>query len=91
MVHFRTLKAKFLSPTNHRGARVKITDEYFGDAMTLDYNYKYGSLIKQVEAFLKDNKFNLIGYSECKKDYVFIIDNWGDDAIRLCDLPSFPF
>jgi hypothetical protein len=91
MQHYRVLKVKYLSPTNQRGGRIKITDEYFGDSITLPYSYKYGDVVRQTEVFLTENCFNIIGYGTCKKDYVFMCDNWGDDAIKLSDLTSFPF
>jgi hypothetical protein len=86
MKHYRVLKAKYLSPTNHRGSRIKITDDYFGQSITLPYSYKYGDVVRQTEVLRTDNNFNIIGYGTCNKGYIFMCDNWSDDAIKLSDL-----
>ena len=39
----RILTFKYLGPTNHRGARVKISDPRFKKSKTIPYNYIYNS------------------------------------------------
>jgi len=87
MKHCRILKAKYLSPTDQKGSRIKITDDYFKESITLPYSYKFGNTKEQVNAFLTENKFNVIGYGTCNKEYIFMCDNyWDDDEIKLSDL-----
>ena len=89
MKHYRTLKAKYLSPTNHKGSRIKITDEYFGQSIILPYSYEFGNTEEQVYYFLIENNFNVIGYGTCNKDYIFMCNNWetsSEKAIMLNDL-----
>tara|TARA_R100001129_G_scaffold147717_1_gene109216 strand:- start:1803 stop:2069 length:267 start_codon:yes stop_codon:yes gene_type:complete len=48
----RTFSVRFLSPTNHRGARVKITDLVREESVTLGYDYAMSYIYEQAAAYL---------------------------------------
>ena len=48
----RTFSVRFLSPTNHRGARVKITDLVREESVTLGYDYAMSYIYDQAAAYL---------------------------------------
>ena len=48
----RTFSVRFLSPTNHRGARVKITDLVREESGTLSYDYATSYIYEQAAAYL---------------------------------------
>ena len=50
----RTFSVRFLSPTNHRGARVKITDLVREESVTLGYDYAASYIYEQAAAYLTD-------------------------------------
>jgi len=84
--HYRGIKAKYLGPTNHKGSRIKITDERFEQSKIIDFGYEYNNTLDQAIDYLEKNGFNIIGYSEMKNDYIIFCDNWGDDCIQLKDI-----
>ena len=48
----RTFSVRFLSPTNHRGARVKITDLVRCESVTLGYDYAESYIYEQAAGYL---------------------------------------
>ena len=48
----RTFSVRYLSPTNHRGARVKITDLVREESVTLSYDYSMSYIYDQAAAYL---------------------------------------
>lgn len=47
MLTGRMFRVKFISPTTHRGARVRITDLHFGTRIMLSYDYEQGNVTSQ--------------------------------------------
>jgi len=48
----RLFSVRFLSPTNHRGARVKVTDLVRQESVTMSYDYATGNVADQAAKFL---------------------------------------
>ena len=68
--HLRGFVVKYLSPTNYRGSRVKITDTRHHNSVVLSYDYSIGHTTKQAiehllsrgiscDAFTSDDDKNL--------------------------------
>lgn len=83
MKHYRAFKIKYLGATNYKGSRIKITDERFDQSKIINYSAKYNHTLEQAIDFLKNNGFNIVGYSEMKNGHVIFCDNWGNDCIKL--------
>tara|TARA_R110002073_G_scaffold256218_3_gene418745 strand:+ start:339 stop:674 length:336 start_codon:yes stop_codon:yes gene_type:complete len=49
----RAFHVKFVSPTTHRGARVRVKDTCNNKAVFLPYNYKTGNILKQAASHLE--------------------------------------
>jgi len=83
--NYRQFKVKFIAPTNHRGARVKIYEpkRYNDDkttSITLSYNYEIGDILQQAVNWLIDNGFTKI-ISRCSQyeNYTLLVDSWGEE------------
>jgi len=50
--HLRGFVVKYLSPTNYRGSRVKITDTRHQKGVVLSYDYQIGHTTQQAMAHL---------------------------------------
>ena len=71
--HNRTLKAKYLAPTNYRGSRVKITDFRHLDSIIISYDYSLNG-VKEIalsELIKKGIKVNSFSYDEKSHEYIF--------------------
>ena len=78
MQNLQTIEIKYLSPTNTKGARVKLIDTRFKVSEILSYDYEIGDIVKQAIQHLKNKGFNVIfkSYDELnKKQYIFL-DNF---------------
>ena len=61
----RMFVAKYLGPTNHKGARFKITDtRHRGISKIFSWNYDLGYLTEQATTKLENLGINIDGYSE---------------------------
>lgn len=49
----RAFHVKFVSPTTHRGARVRVKDMRNDKRIFLSYNYEMGNILKQAAAHLE--------------------------------------
>ena len=64
-------KIKYLSATNIRGSRVKITSERFQHSKIIAYDYQFNSITEMAENYLKAQGHKLIGKGEGKEnDYI---------------------
>ena len=87
----RAFKVKFLGPTNHRGARITITEpsatrfEGIKSRKTFSYDYFTGDVLKQGINTLERMGFNLKGYAQTETGdaYMIMCDNWGEDWLDL--------
>ena len=78
MQNLQMIEIKYLSPTNTKGARVKLIDTRFKVSEILSYDYEIGGIVKQAIQHLKNKGFNVIfkSYDELnKKQYIFL-DNF---------------
>jgi len=81
----RSIFVKFLPPTNHNGARIKIIDKYpeRNESKTFSYCYKTGDVLQQAINILNNNGANIVCRSSTKDFYVINISNWGDNFLRI--------
>ena len=71
MKNFHILKVKYLSPTNYKGARVKITSERFEQSKIISYDYSKNSIKDMAIDWLEKEGFEIIGHGEGKNhDYI---------------------
>ena len=89
--NLRMIKVSFLSPTNSRGARVKIYEtERYNDQKTeskvFSYDYEIGDIQQQAVNILQRNGFNIVSRASEFKNYVLLCDNWGDDFKNINEL-----
>tara|TARA_R100001460_G_scaffold19991_2_gene41568 strand:- start:3715 stop:4011 length:297 start_codon:yes stop_codon:yes gene_type:complete len=84
----RQIKVKFLGPTNHRGARVKIFEpgRWAGDkteSITVPFSYSAGGADKQAFNLLTANGFNIVAKADTSEELVFLCDNWDENFVKL--------
>jgi hypothetical protein len=87
----RAFKVKFLGPTNHRGARITITEpsatrfEGIKSRKTFSYDYFTGDVLKQGINTLERMGFNVQGYAQTETGgaYMIMCDNWGEEWLDL--------
>lgn len=74
----RVLEVKYLSPTNTQGARVKIVDTYFNEAIIVGWDYEFNNVLEVALDNLLNKKglnIEVIGISEnykTKDNYITI-------------------
>ena len=89
--NLRQIKVKFISPTNFRGARVKIYEpkRYNADSAQskiFSYSYADGDIHEQAYKILTSNGWNVICSASETKEYIFLCDNWGEDFKLINEL-----
>tara|TARA_R110000764_G_scaffold223165_1_gene311978 strand:- start:231 stop:524 length:294 start_codon:yes stop_codon:yes gene_type:complete len=89
--NLRQIKVKYISPTNNRGARVKIYEpkRYNNDSTqskTFSYGYKYGDIQQQAYDILISNGWNVLSSASEVNEYIFLCDNWGEDFKSINEL-----
>ena len=74
----RMLTAKYLPPTNTRGARIKIIDRWFEQSITIPFNYCFNSSVAGAVDYLVANGWEVAGVnSEAHgKEAIIIIKEW---------------
>lgn len=87
--NYRLFKLKFYGATNHEGFRARLVEvvrdkkEY---SHIFQRDYKYDSMTDQVYDWLRIKGFNVVGLCRMDDDLdYFVIDNYGNDFIRLND------
>lgn len=86
--NYRQFKVTFLGPTNHRGARVKISEpKRFVDgktiSVTLSYDYAIGDIEQQALNYLLEKGFKPICRTSETSSCTILCDNWGSEFIEL--------
>ena len=77
MQNYRTFEVKYLSPTNTKGARVKILDRRRGGTVTIPFDYEIDGIYNMAEKYLKDERnIDIIGLSEMNHSYLMFTDNF---------------
>lgn len=89
--NLRMIKVSFLSPTNSRGARIKIyeTNRYNDEkteSKVFGYDYKIGDVQQQAFEILQANNFNVICRASEYSNYILLCDNWGEDFKKVSEL-----
>ena len=88
---FRAFKVKFLGPTNHKGARITITEpsatrfDSIRSRRTFSYDYATGDVLNQGIETLARMGFNVQGYAQTETGdaYMIMCDNWGEEWLDL--------
>ena len=70
--NLRIIKVKFYGPTNNRGSRFRIYDD-FRKSKYYDYDYEFNSILDQVVSILVGKGFNIIGTSDAYNDVSYIV------------------
>ena len=76
----RVFSYKYLSPTNHRGSRIKITDKWFGKSKTIPYNYMFGSSYEGAIAYLMEQGFDVASMNS--EEQIIIINGWTAQPLK---------
>ena len=89
--NYRNINAYYVSPTNTRGGRICIEEKntYSGNKTTrkyFSYCYKTGDVQRQGFNILQAGGFNVMARSGDVNKYIFLVDNWGEDYIKISDL-----
>ena len=89
--NLRQIKVKFISPTNHRGAKVKIYEpkRYKDDSIqskVFSYSYADGDIQEQAYKILISNGWNVLSSASEVNEYIFLCDNWGEDFKLISEL-----
>ena len=86
----RAIEVNFLSPTNYRGARIKLTDNYIDkkESKIFSYCYKTGNVLQQAINILKFNGANIVCRASHKDKYIVNIDNWGNEFLNINNLKN---
>jgi len=84
----RAIEVKFLAPTNYKGARIKLTDNYTDvkKSTIFSYCYKVGNVLQQAVNILERNGANIVCRASNKDNYIINIDNWSDEFIQINEL-----
>ena len=70
MQNLNTIEVKFLSPTNFRGARVKLTSLRFNTSVTINYDYSMSNTYEMAQKWLESKGFICEYMSEGKGCYL---------------------
>lgn len=84
----RALEIKYLPPTNHRGSRIKISDNYREqkESKTFSYCYETGSMLEQAVQILQNNGIEIICRASTVNSYIINIYSWGEDYFNIKNL-----
>jgi len=80
---FRGIHVEFFSPTNHKGARVRVKDLRRGDTKWLPYSYEIGDIVEQAKAHLIEQEISVEGLvlHDTTRGYTLITRNF-ETAIK---------
>ncbi len=86
----RAIEVKFLGPTNYRGSRIKITDNYTDKKVSkiFSYCYRTGNVLQQAVNILQFNGANVVCRASNKDNYIINIENWGNEFININQLKN---
>ncbi len=83
-----TFSIKFLSATNYKGDRVKISEVkrcqgQKTNSITLGYAYHEGNVLNQGIDYLEKKGAKIVGFSSTVNEYLIFCYNWGDESLIL--------
>ena len=89
--NYRVIKATFVSPTNTRGARVKLFESprYGNDKIEskiFSYDYECDNVLSQAIAILDRNDMKVVCRGSENNHYYLMCDNWGQEFKSIKDL-----
>lgn len=78
----RIFKVKFLPPTNHRGDRVKITEERYtkSESVTIPYSYAFNDAQEVAIDYLTKRGINILSKGELRGFNVLTSDSWTSET-----------
>ena len=76
-VSVRVLNFKYLGPTNTKGSRVKITDKWFGQSVTISQDYRFNSAADTAVAYLLEREWAVSGVNS--ESGIIIMSEWDAD------------
>ena len=79
----RPIKVKYLPPTNHRGARVKIFEPNRQTSVIVPYDYSETNDDTQAFNLLTSKGFNIVARAYDGDTTILLCDNWGENFIDL--------
>ena len=83
----RAIFVKFLPMTNCRGERIKFSENYrSGETKIVSFTWKTGTVIEQAFQYLVQSGFDVVGRATTKDNYIFFVNNWGENFIKIKDL-----
>ena len=76
--NMRAIRVKYLAPTNHKGSRIKLTEQMYqtADTVTLSYDYAIGNGTEQAIQYLQNKGINLLGKSDIQGETILFSDSW---------------
>lgn len=76
--NMRAIRVKYLSATNNKCSRIKLTEQRFQitDTITLSYDYAIGNGTEQAILYLQSKGINLVGKSDLKGETILFSDSW---------------
>ena len=76
--NMRAIRVKYLSPTNTKGTRIKLTERlcHTTDTITLPYDYATGNGTDQAIKHLQDKGINILGKSDIIDEIILFSDSW---------------
>tara|TARA_R100000458_G_C8181143_1_gene178152 strand:+ start:374 stop:652 length:279 start_codon:yes stop_codon:yes gene_type:complete len=76
-VSVRVLNFKYLGPTNTKGSRVKITDKWFGQSVTISSDYRFNNAAESAVAYLLERGWAVSGVNS--ESGIIIMSEWDSD------------
>ena len=76
MTHLHGITAKYMSPTNTKGARVKLISCRFNESIIINYDYSKNSIYEIAQVYLESKGFNIIALAETQKGYMLLSDTF---------------
>lgn len=85
MKNYHIVKVKYLPPTTHKGARVKLISERFNNnSVTIVYDYEYNNALEVATAWLNSHGYPVTGRGEAQNIAGYLIlDSDGNGFEKL--------
>lgn len=85
MEHYRIIKVKYLGATNHKGARISITESRNGETTrkVLSRDYEYSTAKEQAKVYLKSIGINIVAEGYDNDISYLMSDTWGSDYVDI--------
>jgi len=76
--HHRAFRVKYISPTNHRGARVGILDLRYNNNTIISFSYTLSNICEMAIEYLEKQGIKITGflYNEISHEYYVMTDSF---------------